>query len=38
LFLASDASSFTSGGEFTVDGGSLAGPPTPPATTSATAP
>ncbi len=37
LFLASDASSFTSGGEFTVDGGSLAGPPTPPATRSATA-
>jgi 3alpha(or 20beta)-hydroxysteroid dehydrogenase len=35
LFLASDASSFTSGGEFTVDGGSLAGPPTPAATTSA---
>jgi 3alpha(or 20beta)-hydroxysteroid dehydrogenase len=38
LFLASDASSFTSGGEFTVDGGSLAGPPTPPATTSAVSP
>jgi len=38
LFLASDASSFTSGGEFTVDGGSLAGPPTPPATRSAIAP
>jgi len=31
LFLASDAASFISGGEFTVDGGSLAGPPTPPA-------
>jgi 3alpha(or 20beta)-hydroxysteroid dehydrogenase len=29
LFLGSDASSFTSGGEFTVDGGSMAGPPTP---------
>jgi NAD(P)-dependent dehydrogenase (short-subunit alcohol dehydrogenase family) len=29
LFLASDNSSFISGGEFTVDGGSLAGPPTP---------
>ncbi len=31
LFLASDAASFISGGEFTVDGGSMAGPPTPPA-------
>ena len=31
VFLASDAASFISGGEFTIDGGSLAGPPTPPA-------